>query len=169
MLTAARLRELLDYDPGTGVFRWRVYRSPNAQAGEIASCVSKAPHDRGGGYRRIAIDGKTHTAHRLAWLYVTGEEAPPQIDHESTNRDDNRFSNLRVATHSDNAGNRGAQANNTSGFKGVTWHKGAGRWLAQIQRHGRHEYLGLFDTPEAAHAAYAKAARETFGEFARAA
>lgn len=165
MLTAARLRELLSYDPETGVFRWRVYRARNARAGDVAGRIIKAAPDKGGGYRSIGIDGSEYLAQRLAWLHMTGEWPPAQVDHENRNRDDNAWRNLRDATRSQNQANRPAQANNTSGFKGVAFHKGAGRWRATLGK----RHLGLFDSPEQAHAAYAEAARGAFGEFARAA
>lgn len=159
MLTAERLRSLLDYDPATGVFLWRVRRGPSALAGSIAG------HIIAGGYRLIGVDGTEYYAHRLAWLYVHGAWPTGHIDHQNVTPGDDRISNLREATRSQNLANRPAQSNNTSGLKGVSFHKGAGRWRATIQ----HKYLGLFDTAEEAHAAYRAAASRVFGEFARAA
>lgn len=162
-LTQARLKEVLNYDPETGVFTWKA--RANVQwdaryAGATAGC------ENGQGYILICIDGCLYRAHRLAWLYVHGEWVP-NLDHKDTIRSHNRMDNLRPATQSQNLGNQRKSKINTSGFKGVHWHKGGKRWAAGIRLHGRSTHLGLFDTPEAAYAAYCEAARERFGEFAR--
>jgi hypothetical protein len=161
MVTYERLRELLDYDPETGVFRWKIYRNGRAKVGYIAGGFDKC------GHRRIAIDGRFYPSHRLAWLYQTGKWPVALIDHINMVPDDNRFCNLREATKSQNGWNTGKRSDNTSGFKGVTWAKNVRRWMAQIQVHGKNKHLGTFDTPEQAHAAYAAAAKEFHGEFAR--
>lgn len=90
-----------------------------------------------------------------------------QVDHKNGDPLDNRRSNLRVCTKSENLCNRGAQKNNTSGFKGVTWHKLTSKWMAQISVRSRHIHLGLFSTARAAGRAYKIAARKYHGEFAR--
>jgi len=94
---------------------------------------------------------------------VKGEE----VDHINGDRLDNRRENLRVATHSQNAANAGRQRNNKSGFKGVHWRKQNQRWITYIKHNGKMNYIGAFDTPEAAHEAYREAATKFFGEFAR--
>jgi hypothetical protein len=162
-LTAERLRELLHYDPATGVFRWRVRTSSRRAAGDIAGTAHNA------GYWQIRVAGEVHLAHRLAWLYMTGAWPKDQIDHRNTDRADNRRENLREASRRQNQANKPLQKNNTSGFKGVSFSKTSGRWLAQIRRGPKAIPLGLFDTPEDAHAAYVRAAEREFGEFARAA
>lgn len=167
MITQARLRELLDYNPETGVFSWRVRRGPSAPAGAVAGRISKAKRDAGGGYRWVGVDGKEYLAHRLAWLYMRGEMPPCEIDHRNTLRADNRFDNLRLCDDTQNMANRKIQANNTTGFKGVSLNKATGKFVASIQRCGQYKYLGLFPTPEQAHAAYSVAAKELFGAFAR--
>ena len=97
-LTVERLRELLSYDPATGKFLWRVGRQC-MRAGAVAGATEVQ------GYRVIKIDGKIYKAHRLAWLYVTGEWPPEEIDHKNTDPQDNVWSNLRLATHSQNQAN----------------------------------------------------------------
>jgi hypothetical protein len=166
-LTAERLRELLHYEPTTGVFTWRMRRAPGALKGQQAGSIRIARYDSGGGYRDIGVDGKIYLGHRLAWLYMTGSWPSVQLDHKNSVRDDNRWDNIRPATISQNGMNRPAQANNTSGFKGVTFHRKARKWMAQITKDGSLHYLGLYETREAAHEAYRKAATLLHQEFAR--
>lgn len=166
-LTAERLREILDYDPATGVFTYRRNRGGGKQKGQRAGNISRRSNDNGGGYRIIAIEGREYGAHRLAWLHVHGRWPAGKLDHKNTVRDDDRLDNLREATHSQNMANKGRATNNTSGFKGVSWNKNAGKWIASIQANGKYEYLGLHPTAEAAHAAYCNAAHRLFAGFAR--
>jgi hypothetical protein len=160
MTTQERLKELLSYDPETGVFTRLVGRSgPNARAGDVAGC------DNGQGYIRIYIDGRPYKAHRLAWFYMHGVW-PSEMDHRNGNRSDNRIANLREVTRAENKANFSAYRNNTSGYPGVSsWN---GRWKAQIQKDGKKEFLGYHSTPEAARDAYVAAAQRLFGEFMRA-
>ena len=160
MLTQKRLKELLSYDPDTGEFRWRMTLNNRAPSGSVSGYVNHH------GYVRIMIDKKTYQAHRLAWLYVYGEFVP-ELDHKNGVRSDNSISNLRPATRSQNLGNSRKPSTNRSGKKGVSWNESRQKWRADIQHNGRHIWLGRFDTSEAAHAAYCKAARELFGEFAQ--
>jgi hypothetical protein len=161
MLTAERLRELLDYDQETGRLTNKVSRGASAPAGQLAGSKFRYPD----GYPRVTINGKMYLAHRLAWLYVTGVWPVAQIDHINGVSDDNRFANLREASASENSRNSKLPTSNTSGFKGVCRHRKG--WQATIRIDGRTVYLGMFKTPEAAHAAYCAAAREHHGEFAR--
>src|SRR3990167_10880186 len=162
MLTAERLRELLDYDPQTGVFIWLRSHSNQIKAGAVAG----SPNERG--YLRITIDGCSYRAHRLAWLYVYGEWPPGRLDHQDTISDHNWISNLRPATQSQNMGNTCRGKNNTSGFKGVSWCKIKRLWRARIKVDYHERSLGYFTNAEDAHTAYCIAAAEAFGEFARA-
>lgn len=158
-LTQARLREVLDYNSDTGLFTRKVGVS-NSPAGAVPGKIYK-------GYREMNVDGFRYFAHRLVWRYVTGEWPDGQIDHINGVRDDNRFENLRVATNTQNAYNSRKKRINKSGFKGVS-RSTHGRWQAQIRVNGKNRGLGLFDTPEEAHAAYIAAAEQYHGEFARA-
>lgn len=152
-LTRARLRELLHYDRDTGEFRWWKRVGNKVQPGERA------------GYLEICIDGHRYNAHQLAWRYVTGRWGRPLIDHRDGDGTNNRWTNLRRATPSQNTANSRRPRSNTSGYKGVSPHRK--RWRAMICNQGRWVSLGIFATPEAAHAAYLAAARKLFGEFAR--
>jgi hypothetical protein len=162
-LSLARLQELLEYDPETGVFTWKVTKCWRAPAGSEAGTINI--HGR----RAIMVDQKLYTAHRLAWLYVHGEWPAGEIDHINCDPADNRICNLRLATSSQNKCNSRRPSHNTSGFKGVYYNRRLGRFAAQIAINKTHRWLGLFDTAEAAHAAYCRAANELHGEFARAA
>lgn len=155
-LTAERVREVLDYDHRTGVFMWRVGQRKGRRAGNIS------PR----GYRRIMVDRCMHLEHVLAWLYVYGEWPSQQIDHKDNDKANNRLSNLRLATNSQNHINKGLQRNNTSGFKGVSWDTQIQKWRARIKVNGVNKYVGVFDDVAAAGAARAEAERKFFGEFA---
>jgi hypothetical protein len=160
-LTPSRLREVVHYDPSSGVFVWLIAPAGRFRVGGVAG----SRHSQG--YRKIMIDRHSYLAHRLAWLWMTGKWPVAQIDHINLDKNDNHWSNLRLATNSQNCANRNAQRNNTSGFKGVYWHKLGRKWAAQIWVFGECIYLGLFDTAEEAHAAYNVSALKYFGEFSR--
>jgi hypothetical protein len=146
--TAETLRGLLDYEPETGVFRWRVNRS-NIKMGDVAGSV----HNRG--YTCIGINGIKFLAHRLAWLYTYDTWPDYQIDHINGDKRDNRIANLRDVSPSINLQNQTRpQRGNASGFLGVSRHKHTERWHARIKIDKRHQHIGYFDTAEAAHAAY---------------
>jgi hypothetical protein len=167
MLTAEKLREILTYDARTGVFRWKLNRGGRGKEGVVAG--SKWVVTSGRVYRQIGIDGRQYAAHRLAWLYMTGEWPVEQVDHIDGDGTNNGFYNLRQATNAENACNRQAQTNNTSGYKGVTWCKSTRKWKAQIKLGGRNKNLGRFESPQDAHSAYKAASEKLHGEFARAA
>ena len=152
-----RLHELLDYDPDTGVFRWKVRRGSTV-AGAIAGRTN------GSGHRQIAIDGVRYQAHRLAWKIATGNDPVDTIDHRNRNPDDNRFANLREATKQQQSAHRTAFG--VSQYLGVSWHKGTAKWVAQTSAHGKKRHLGYFVCEDDAARAYDAAAREHFGEFA---
>ena len=166
LLTVHRLREVLRYDPLTGVF---TQAAPRQGAPFVPGKIVHGVRLKGG-YRSMRIDSKSYLAHRLAWLYVHGEWPPHTIDHINLIKDDNRIANLRVATNSEQHRNMPLTRANTSGFKGVTWREKRKKWEANISLPGRRQkFLGYFDTAEEAHAAYTAAAKEHFGKFARAA
>jgi hypothetical protein len=160
-LNVCRLREVLHYNPETGVFTWLV-SAGRVRAGDVAGSISNPRR-----YRNISIDGRKYLAHRLAWLHTTGEWPPVFMDHINGDTSDNRIANLRPATQTQNRANTRRASNNASGFKGVCWHRR--KWRAQLIVNGVLYHLGLFDTPEKAHAAYVTAAEKHFGKFARAA
>jgi hypothetical protein len=149
-MTPDRLKEITRYDPDSGFFTWALSRR-RCRVGEKMGCVAK------NGYVVIRLDNTLYLAHRLAWLYQTGEWPAHQIDHINRNRADNRWSNLREVTNAENAQNKRAKPNK-SGFCGVR--KENSKWLAEIKVNYRPIRIGLFDTPEEAHQAYIAAKRK---------
>ena len=164
-LTAERVRELLDYDPNTGLFTWRVagIRRP---AGRPAGCVYFTTR----GDRRVVIkvDGFLRRAHRLAWLHHFGRWPKGGIDHKDGDATNNRIENLREATHQQNMQNSKTPKNNSSGFKGVRRQKKTGKFESYIILNCKQKHLGTFPTKEQAAVARASAARQYFGDFVRA-
>jgi len=150
-LTADRLCELLSYCPETGEFRWKVYRCPNARAGDVAGNLCPR------GYIKIKIDKKLYRAHRLAWLFVRGCWPDDELDHRNGIRCDNRIDNLRAATHAQNHQNRAPDRGNKSRRLGVSWSRRSEKWCAHICVNREKKYLGAFDCPEKASEAYAAA------------
>jgi hypothetical protein len=116
------------------------------------------------GYLYTKIFGRTYSVHRLAWLVETGDWPENNVDHRNGVRTDNKWKNFRPATHSENGQNIGISKNNKSGFIGVFLEKKSGKWKAEITKDRKKYFLGLFDTPELASAAYkaAKARLHTF-------
>lgn len=157
-ITQARLKEVLSYDPATGVFTWLISRG-RAKAGSVAG----SPGDHG--YWQIGIDGHRYYSHRLAFLFMTGEFPPNDVDHRDRNPSDNRWDELRPATRSQNRCN--SKPSGVSRFKGVAWHKRAGKWMAQAWINDKHHHLGYHTTEVAAAAAYAAFAAKHFPDFAR--
>lgn len=164
-LTQSRLNELLHYDPDTGVFTWLAAVARSVKIGDVAGWAEDD------GYLRISVGGKQYLAHRLAFLYMTGDWPKDQVDHRNGIRDDNRWDNLREATHAENGQNVALSRRNKSGFIGVCWNRQKGKWVAGIRIAGRLKHLGYFTSPEAAHVAYlaAKADLHTFQPAPRAA
>lgn len=161
-LTAQKLRELLSYNPATGLFSWRRTVGYRAQAGQLAGYHNVR------GYWLIKVNGRHRPAHVLAWLYVHGEWPFQHIDHINCDRKDNRITNLRLATATQNQANSCRRKDNKSGVKGVHWNRRMGKWVSSIQCAGKRMRLGSFASLEDARLAYADAAKKHFGEFARA-
>jgi hypothetical protein len=133
------LRSILDYDPDTGIFTWLVDKSNRIKVGDVAG----SKHSNG--YIQIMIDGKNYFGHRLAWLHVYGYFPENQIDHINRDPGDNRIANLREVSNQCNLRNTGNRKNNTSGVKGVYWHKLAGKWYARIKTNNKNKYLGYYE------------------------
>lgn len=161
-ITQERLKELLSYDPLTGVFLWRGGQKKTV-AGTVAGTVDKD------GYIIICADQKLYRAHRLAWLWMTGDWPKGQIDHKDLVKTNNQFSNLRDATKSQNMWNLKCRSNSATGIKGVQYDARRGLYYAKITANGRKTWLGYHKTADAAAAAYRTASTEQHQQFARAA
>lgn len=153
-LTVQRLREVLSYDAHTGLFGWN---TKGGRRGAIAGCLNSK------GYRCIHVDKRDYKAHRLAWLYVYGEWPIMQIDHANCVRDDNRISNLRIASHSNNVVNR---TNGRDVLKGASFDLWSNSWRAEVGKDNRRYPLGYYQTELEAHAAWWEASKLLHGEFA---
>ena len=150
-LTQEVLRSILRHDPKTGRFHWRQSR-PGVRKDSVAGSIDDK------GYRVIRINRVLYKAHRLVWLYYHGT-SPEIIDHINHDREDNRLENLRAATISENNANTDLRSDNSTGFKGVSYHKGSGRYIAKLCG----KTLGYFRSPEEAARKYTEAATEKFG------
>jgi hypothetical protein len=160
------LRQLLDYDPASGILTWKPrprdmfanndLRICNTWNTRYAGKEALGSVDSGHGYKVGAINGASYLAHRVAWTMQTGLSPKGEIDHINGNRSDNRFANLRDVTKSENQRNAVRRSDNTSGVTGVFWHKASGKWQATAGN----DRVGLFADKEAAIAARRKAIRE---------
>jgi hypothetical protein len=155
--TAARLRELLDYDPATGIFKWK--KRPC-----IRSCVR--PGDEAGftgprGYSVIQIDGCQIMSHRLAWLHFYGSFPRDTVDHIDRNKSNNAISNLREASISEQRGNLSPSKTQTDGFRGIYWDPKRKSWQARQAK----RFLGRFREMHDAVRAFDEAAKLYYGSF----
>lgn len=153
-LSAAGARQAFAYCPQNGKIHFR-------SSGKIAGTLTHVGRERR--YWVLKVKGRTIYCHRLAWLLMTGEWPLNDVDHIDGDGSNNQWDNLRSATRSQNLFNRRAQANNTSGFKGV--HRFRNKWHAQIRANGKRYHLGFFVLKEDAAAAYAKAAARLHADF----
>lgn len=157
MLTQAELKEILDYNPQTGEFKWKINTSSNkikkdSRAGHIESFFS---------YCRITIDYKIYQAHRLAWLYVYGKW-PKIIDHINGNTLDNKIHNLRSVSQRENSINTIKHRNGH--LAGTYFRKDKNKWQARISISGKIKYIGIYSTQQEAHEAYLKKLKELNNE-----
>ena len=135
MLTQKQLKEVIHYNPKTGIFRWR-----SSRVGVLAWSVAGTNCN---GYIAITIYRKIYYAHRLAFLYVLNI-FPKEADHRDRIKNNNRWENLREVTRIINNRNKGIQTNNKSGVVGVHWCKRSTRWIARVKINNRYQYLGSF-------------------------
>lgn len=136
MITQDQLKEVLDYNPETGVLTWKITRG-RATAGNEAGTLNKS------GYVNIKINGRVYKAHRLAYLYVHGY-TPNEVGHDNQNCSDNRILNLIDLSHAENMKNKKVYKNNKSGVPGVTWHKKIKQWQVHIRVNDKSIHLGYF-------------------------
>lgn len=143
MITQSELKEILDYDPETGIFRWKIAVAKKIKIGSIAGCK----HPTG---LVIKINGKIYSARRLAWVYVYGID-PESFRVSPLDGDiyNNKICNLRIITRSELGiglrKNMKPHSTNKSGITGVSWNNGKGRWVATIYISGKLKHLGYFE------------------------
>ncbi len=157
-LTQDYLRSQLLYKSETGEFWWiatQKGRDLSRQAGTFNNF----------GYRVIMLNGHRWVASRLAWFYMTGNWPVNEIDHIDRNNSDDRWSNLREATRSENACNTGTRSDNSSGHRGVTWDRQKLKWKVQISVKGGKRIQKHFRNIDDAVSFYKSKAQELFGEF----
>ena len=170
-LTVERIRELLDYNPETGFFTWRRrvvrrgYESADKSWNLRFDGKQVAVRISGKRYAYIGLFCKNYIAHRLAWSHFYGEHPSSNVDHINGNPSDNRIANLRLATQSQNLMNARLRSDNTTGHKGVYFHKQMNKWGAHICKDGKTRSLGLYFTKEEAILARQKAEEKLYGEF----
>lgn len=163
--TQERLKSIINYDPHTGFFTWLDRESWPPEVRKRRSGKVAGNHSHG--YIVIGVDGVQYPAHRLAWIYINGDIGSLQIDHKDMNRSNNKLENLRIASTQEQRFNSRKYTTNKSGHKGVSCYKKTSKWQAQIQVNKKQIFLGIYETPEEAHAAYCGAAKKYHGEFAR--
>ena len=165
-ISANDLRRMLHYAPDTGVFTWlQRTECPRSWNTKYAGRQAGTPTTQGvKRYIKISIGARPYKAHRLAWLYMTGEWPTTEIDHKDGDGLNNCFANIRLAVRSLNNANR-VTDKRPGLYRGV-YYTPEGGYYAKIKYQRKQRYLGRFDTPEAARDAYIAAAIATFGEFA---
>ena len=162
MLALERLRHLLNYDPETGILRWRA--RPSRRSAKVVIGNEAGTLHRPSGYRVVSIDYNSYKAHRLAWFHFYGAW-PSRVDHINGRPSDNRIANLRLATPSQNGANSRQRRENPRRLKGVVYHKQSGLWRSEIMKNYKRFYLGYYRTELDAHHAYINAAKQMYGEF----
>jgi hypothetical protein len=172
ILTQEILRELLDYDPETGVFVWKPRDRKWFQSDHSwKTWNARFPGRKAGGrktrngYSIFAIFGRHYYAHRLAWLYAYGAWPAGDVDHINHKRADNSIFNLRLATRSQNMANS-SRTTGRSQHRGVIWNKQKQKWQARVKRSGRTHHAGFFDGEAEAARARNELAAFLHGEFA---
>lgn len=159
IISQAEVMSMLLYDSATGAFWWRSHGKGRRSYGEPGTVTNK-------GYRVIMIAGRRYLAHKLAWLFVTGDYPDFEIDHADGDPLNNAIHNLRRSTHSQNLANSKTRSDNFSGQRGVCWDKQKNKWKVQIGPASRRIQKHFDDLFEAVNFAKEKH-REIFGEFSR--
>lgn len=178
-ISLAYAKSLFQYNQSTGVIKWKKRPPWHFRDGQISKehaaaawnakysgSIAGTPHVQG--YIKITVDYVIYPAHVLAFLLMTGRWPQNHIDHADMNGFNNRWKNIREATHAENGRNRGKNKNNKSGFKGVSFSKQHQLWAARIKADGwGYLHLGLFDSAAIASVSYNIAAQSLHGQFAR--
>ncbi len=157
-LTQTEVKNLFDYVDGE--LLWKNPKTNRTKKGTAAGTFKD-------GYRRVNLNYTFHYVHRLIWLYHYGVMPSGCIDHIDMDRSNNRIENLREATKSENGMNRLKPKSNSSGFKGVDFHKGTQKWRARCRVNGKEKHFGLYASAEEAHEVYSREVAKHHGEYGR--
>lgn len=167
------LVECFDYDAESGVLTWRarpLHHFKNSLGMNVFNSVyagAEAGHINSKGYFNVEINRRSYKCHRVIWKLIAGTDPDEGLDHKDTNKQNNAWTNLREATRQENEFNQPLRKSNTTGYKGVSYHRATKRFQASVREHGKKKHLGLFETAELAHAAYCATAQRVHGEFFR--
>jgi HNH endonuclease len=162
VLTQERLKQMLDYDPVTGVFKWL----KRSGSGSPIKKGMVAGHIDSSGHRQVMVCGKLYMAHRLAWFYIHSKWPKNQIDHIDGDGSNNSLSNLREATPSQNAHNKAIFKSNTSGVKGVSYSLSHKKWRARVMVNNKSKHIGYFCDIYEAESSVKEARNKLHGMFA---
>lgn len=161
-LTHEYLKNILKYNPNTGDWIWLITKNNNsALKNQKAGTINSV------GYRVICIDKKFYLSSRLAWFYMTGKWPLKQMDHKDTNRSNDIWDNLRLATNGQNTCNQKIRIDNKTGTKGVFFRKDTKKYSVRVTIDNKKINLGCYNTLEEARAVRQKAANNFHGEFVR--
>lgn len=159
-ITQERLKELLSYDPITGIFKRLKQINYKINPDKIVGSIND-------GYLIVKLDNKFYRLHRLAWLYAHGRFPENDIDHIDGDKQNNKLENLREANNSENGRNKPKFKKNKSGHKGVCWIEKSQKWRASIALGNKKtKHIGLYENLEDAVEAFTLKAIELHGEFA---
>lgn len=156
---AEEVRKAFAYDPETGKLTYLVRLARRTKIGDEAGCINNS------GYRTVDFKNVKYAAHRIIWLWMTGEDpGDMEVDHENRNKSDNRWANLRLKERSDNLANCAPYANNTSGVKGV--YPNGKKWRGEVRRKKVLYVTDTYDTIEEAKIAVRILRAQLYGEHA---
>lgn len=166
ILTQDFLREVFTYDFENGGLIWK-RKADDCQENRrwntrYAGKHAGSPNNQG--YLHVKLGGRKYKLHRLVFLYMHGY-LPKIVDHKDNDLQNNRIENLRAADHQKNNYNCRISSANTSGIKGVSWHKQHKKWYATIRVNGKAVFLGIFDKKSDAEERVKAAREELHGEF----
>jgi hypothetical protein len=148
-VTQQQLKALFEYRADGNLVRKVAVRGPVGQVGRVVGYQTKDSSRPDKVYMATKIEGQYYAIHKLIWIWHYGV-VPDQIDHINRNSVDNQIENLRLASTCENMSNRKVFSNNTSGCKGVSWHKRISRWFAYVDVRKKRKCLGYFDDLELA-------------------
>lgn len=158
MISQERLKELLTYNPDTGLFTWNVSRPNGVKIGDNAGQRDQR------GYGRVGLDGERYKLHRLSYLYYYGV-IPNMLDHINGDTFDNRIENLRSCDAAENNLNRSHTKANKLKVKNVHQEPRSGKYIVQININGKQQYLGRFEDLELAELVATEGRNKYYGAF----